>query len=134
MPTFNVQMLTNILASALTATVASWLSYLAAWSHFSSESNTALATVIAAGLAIIVGQLLTILINRWSVLVDSVARSGTQVITDQRTADSLPDNPDVMGPRDATVTPVPREPVPVVVVSKVGEEDTKGVKGIKPKE
>lgn len=104
MPQFNVQMLTNILASALTASVASLLSYLAAWSHFSSESNTALATVIAAGLAIMVGQILTILINRWSVLVNRVAQGGTQVVTpDQALANSLPNNPAVMGPQDAKV-------------------------------
>ena len=104
MPQFNIQMLTNILASALTATVASFLSYLAAWSHFSSESNTALATVIAAGLAIMVGQLLTIAINRWSVLVNRVAQGGTMVVTsDQATANSLPNNPDVMGPLEAKV-------------------------------
>ncbi len=104
MPQFNIQMLTNILASALTATVTSFLSYLAAWSHFSSESNTALATVIAAGLAIMIGQILTILINRWSVLVNSVAQGGTKVITkDQATADSLPNNPNVMGPTEARV-------------------------------
>lgn len=103
MPAFNIQMLTNILASALTATVASFLSYLAAWSHFSSESNTALATVIAAGLAIMVGQVLTIFINRWSALVDSVGKPGTQVITDQQTANALPNNPNVLGPMDAKV-------------------------------
>lgn len=103
MPTFNIQMLTNILASALTATVASFLSYLAAWSHFSSESNTALATIIAAGLAIAVGQILTIVINRWSVLVNRVAQGGTKVVTDQATANALPNNPDVMGPLEAKV-------------------------------
>lgn len=105
MPTFNIQMLTNILASALTATVASWLSYLAAWSHFSSESNTALATVIAAGLAICVGQILTIIINRWTTIVDSVAQGGTKVVvTDQKVADSMPNNPNVVGPQDVKVT------------------------------
>lgn len=103
MPQFNIQMLTNILASALTATVASFLSYLAAWSHFSSESNTALATVIAAGLAIMIGQVLTILINRWSVIVDRVAQGGTKVVTTQTVADSLPNNPNVMGPSEAKV-------------------------------
>lgn len=104
MPQFNMQMLTNVLASALTASVASFLSYLAAWSHFSSESNTALATIIAAGLAIAVGQILTIVINRWSVLVNSVAQGGTKVVTqDQATANSLPNNPDVMGPLEAKV-------------------------------
>lgn len=104
MPQFNIQMLTNILASALTATVASFLSYLAAWSHFSSESNTALATVIAAGLAIMVGQILTIFINRWSALVNSVAQNGTKVFTpDQASANLLPNNPDVMGPQEAKV-------------------------------
>ena len=104
MPTFNVQMLTNILASALTATVASWLSYLAAWSHFSTESNTALATVIAAGLAIVVGQILTIAINRWSVIVNSVTQDGSKLITPtQAAANSMPDNPNVMGPQEAKV-------------------------------
>lgn len=104
MPQFNVQMLTNILSSALTATVASWLSYLAAWSHFSSEANTGLATVIAAGLAIAIGQILTIFINRWSALVDNVAQGGNKVVvTSQAVADSLPNNPDVMGPQDAKV-------------------------------
>lgn len=102
---FNVQMLTNILSSALTATVASWLSYLAAWSHFSDSNNTALATVIAAGLAICIGQIVTILINRWSILVNRVAQGGTKVITpDQSLANSIP-NPDVMGPQDAKVVP-----------------------------
>ena len=104
MPAFNIQMLTNILASALTATVASFLSYLAAWSHFSSESNTALATVIAAGLAIMVGQVLTIAINRWSVLVGSVTSDGSKLITPtQAAADSVPNNPNVMGPQEAKV-------------------------------
>lgn len=103
MPEFNLQMLTNILASALTATVASFLSYLAAWSHFSSESNSALATVIAAGLAIMIGQVLTIAINRWSVLVNRVAQNGTKVVTNQAMADSLPNNPNVMGPQDARI-------------------------------
>lgn len=104
MPQFNVQMLTNILASALTGTVTAVLSYLAAWSHFSSSDNTALATVIAAGLSIALGQVLTIIINRWSVLVNRVAQGGTKVITqDQATANSLPNNPDVMGPFDAKV-------------------------------
>lgn len=104
MPQFNVQMVTNILSSALTATVASWLSYLAAWSHFSSTDNTALATVIAAGIAIAIGQLLTIAINRYSVLVNRVAQGGTKVITpDQAIANALPNNPDVMGPQDAKV-------------------------------
>lgn len=104
MPQFNIQMLTNILSSALTSTVSSVLAYLAAWSHFSSTDNTALAAVIAAGLAIAIGQVVTILINRWSVLVNRVAHGGTQVVTqDQATADSLPNNPDVMGPKDAKV-------------------------------
>lgn len=104
MPSFNIQMLTNILSSALTATVASWLSYLAAWSHFSSENNTALATVIAAGLAILIGQVLTIVINRTSVIMNSVAQGGTKVITpDQATADALPNNPNVLGPTEAKV-------------------------------
>lgn len=104
MPQFNVQMVTNILSSALTATVASWLSYLAAWSHFSSTDNTALATIIAAGLAIMIGQILTVAINRWSVIVNNVAQNGTRVIVkNQKDANSLPDNKDVMGPLDATV-------------------------------
>lgn len=104
MPTFNIQMLTNILSSALTATVASWLSYLAAWSHFSSENNTALATVIAAGLAIIIGQILTILVNRTSSLMNAVAQGGTKVITnDQKSADALPNNANVLGPQEAKV-------------------------------
>lgn len=103
MPQFNIQMLTNILASALTATIASFLSYLAAWSHFSSESNTALATVIAAGLAIMIGQVLTIAINRWSVIVDRVGQGGTKVVTTQAVADSLPNNPNVLGPSEAKV-------------------------------
>lgn len=104
MPTqFNIQMLTNVLSSALTATVASWLSYLAAWSHFSDSNNTALATVIAAGLAIMVGQILTIIINRWSILVNRVAQGGTQVVVpDQALANSIP-NSDVLGPQDAKV-------------------------------
>lgn len=103
MPTFNVQMLTNVLASALTSAVASWLSYLAAWSHFSSSDNTALATIIAAGLAIALGQVLTIIINRWSVLVNQVAQPGTQIITSQAVADSLPNNPNVLGTADVRV-------------------------------
>jgi len=104
MPQFNIQMLTNVLSSALTATVASWLSYLAAWSHFSSTDNTALATVIAAGLAIMVGQIATILINRWSVLADHMAQGGTKVITPtQAAADAVPNNPNVMGPNEARV-------------------------------
>ena len=104
MPQFNIQMLTNILSSALTATVASWLSYLAAWSHFSDANNTALATVIAAGLAICIGQIATILINRWSVLVGSVTSDGSKLITPtQAAADSVPNNPNVMGPQEAKV-------------------------------
>lgn len=104
MPQFNIQMLTNILSSALTATVASWLSYLAAWSHFSDSNNTALATVIAAGLAIIIGQILTIIINRYSALMNAVATGGTKVLPPtQAMADSLPNNPDVMGPSEAKV-------------------------------
>lgn len=104
MPQFNIQMLTNILSSALTATVASWLSYLAAWSHFSDANNTALATVIAAGLAIVVGQILTIVINRYSVLVNRVAQGGNKVImADQASANSLPNNPDVLGPQEAKI-------------------------------
>ena len=82
MPQFNVQMLTNMLASALTATVTAWLSYLAAWSHFSTSENTALATIIAAGLSIMLGQLLTIFINRWTTLINRVAQMpGVEKIT-----------------------------------------------------
>lgn len=104
MPSFNVQMLTNMLASALTATFTAWLSYLAAWSHFSTEANTGLATVLAAGTAIIIGQIVTILINRWTVIADNLAKNGTQVVVpDQRMADALPNNPNVMGPQDAKV-------------------------------
>ena len=104
MPAFNIQMLTNVLSSALTATVASWLSYLAAWSHFSSTDNTALATVIAAGLAIMIGQVATVLINRWSVLVGNVTSDGSKLITTtQAAADSVPNNPNVMGPQEAKV-------------------------------
>lgn len=104
MPQFNIQMLTNILSSALTATVASWLSYLAAWSHFSDANNTALATVIAAGIAIVIGQILTVIINRYSVLMNAVAQGGTKVITpDQAMANALPNNPDVLGPMEAKV-------------------------------
>ncbi len=104
MPQFNVQMITNILSSALTATVASWLSYLAAWSHFSDSNNTALATVIAAGLAICIGQILTIAINRWSVLVGQVTNDGSKLITKtQAAADSVPNNPNVMGPQEARI-------------------------------
>ncbi len=107
MPTFNIQMLTNILASALTATVTAWLSYLAAWSHFSTESNTALATVIAAGLAICIGQIATILINRWSVIANNMAQGGTKVVTNtQAMADSV-NNPNVMGPTEAKVVKTP---------------------------
>src|SRR5437762_13186502 len=104
MPQFNIQMLTNILASALTATVASWLSYLAAWSHFSDANNTALATVIAAGIAIVVGQVATVLINRYNNLLNAVATGGTKVVVqDQKVADALPKNSDVLGPQDAKV-------------------------------
>lgn len=104
MPQFNIQMLTNILASALTATVASWLSYLAAWSHFSSTDNTALATIIAAGIAIVIGQILTVIINRYSVLIDNIAQNGTKVVVpDQKVADALPNNSNVMGPDDGKV-------------------------------
>ncbi len=104
MPTFNIQMLTNVLSSALTATVASWLSYLAAWSHFSDANNTALATVIAAGLAICLGQILTIIINRWSVLADNMAQGGTKVVTTNQAAANSVSNPNVLGPQDAKVT------------------------------
>jgi hypothetical protein len=98
---FNIQMLTNILSSALTATVASWLSYLAAWSHFSDANNTALATIIAAGLAILLGQILTIVINRTSWILDAAAQGGTKVVTvTQAQADTFPNNPDVVGPGD----------------------------------
>lgn len=105
MPTsFNMQMLTNVLASALTATVSAWLSYLAAWSHFSSEQNTALATIIAAGLAIAIGSVLTIMVNRMSWLADAVAQNGNKVVTaSQITADAVPNNPNVMGPQEAKV-------------------------------
>lgn len=103
-PQFNVQMITNVLSSALTATVASWLSYLAAWSHFSSTDNTALATVIAAGLAICIGQIITILINRWCVLADRLAQGGTKIVTtNQAMADLVPGNPNVLGPTEAKV-------------------------------
>src|SRR5258708_24311300 len=102
MPTFNIQMLTNVLSSALTATVASWLTYLAAWSHFSSSDNTTLATIIAAGLAIMIGQLVTVFLNRYSALLNTVAQNVTKVIVpDQKIADELPKNQDVMGPREA---------------------------------
>lgn len=104
MPQFNIQMLTNILSSALTATVASWLSYLAAWSHFSDANNTALATVIAAGIAIVIGQILTIIVNRYSAIIDAAAQGGTKVVVpDQATADALPANPNVLGPQEAKV-------------------------------
>ena len=101
---FNVQMLTNMLASALTATFTAWLSYLAAWSHFSSEQNTGLATILAAGAAILIGQLVTYAINRWSVIVGQVTKDGSKVITPtQAQADALPNNPNVMGPQEAKV-------------------------------
>lgn len=103
MPSFNVQMLTNILASALTATFTAWLSYLAAWSHFSSEANTGLATILAAGTAIVIGQIATIFINRWSVIASNMAQGGVKVYTpDQKAADST-SNPNVVGPQDAKV-------------------------------
>ncbi len=105
MPSFNIQMLTNVLASALTATVASWLSYLAAWSKFSDANNTALATIIAAGLAILVGQVLTVAINRYTALLNAVAPSGSKteiVIQDQKAADAT-GNPNVLGPQEAKV-------------------------------
>ncbi len=107
MPQFNVQMLTNILASALTGTVTAVLSYLAAWSHFSSSDNTALATVIAAGLSIGIGQILTIVINRWSVIVNNVAQGGTKVVTPDQAAANSVENPNVMGPQDAKVVKTP---------------------------
>lgn len=104
MPSFNVQMLTNVLASALTATVASWLSYLAAWSHFSSTDNSALATIIAAGIAIAIGQVVTVFINRYNRLLNAVAGNGARVVvTDQRIADALPNNPNVLGPQEARI-------------------------------
>lgn len=104
MPSFNVQMLTNMLASALTATFTAWLSYLAAWSHFSTEANTGLATILAAGAAIIIGQILTIAINRWSVIVGQVTKDGSKVVTPtQAAADALPQNPNVLGPNEAKV-------------------------------
>lgn len=103
----NVQMLTNVLASALTATVSSVLTYLAAWSHFSSADNSALAAIIAGGLSMAIGQVVTIAINRWSVLVDRVTQGGRKlVVPDQKEADSLPNNPNIVGPADVKLTKV----------------------------
>lgn len=101
---FNQMMLTNILSSALTSTVTAWLSYLAAWSHFSSADNSALATVIAAGLAILIGSGVSIFFNRTSAVLNAAAQGGTKVITPtQAAADAVPANANVMGPEDARV-------------------------------
>lgn len=103
MPQVNMQMLSNVLASAFTGMVTAWLSYLAAWSHFSTADNTALATIIAAALAIAACQIITVIINRYSVLINQMAQNGTKVVVeDQKVADSI-QNPDVMGPKDAKV-------------------------------
>lgn len=100
---FNVQMFTNVLASALTSTVTAFLTYLAAWSHFSDSNNTALAAIIAGGLATIIGGLVTVFINRYSVLINNMAQGGTKVWTpDQKIADAAP-NPNVLGPADGKV-------------------------------
>lgn len=102
MPQYNTQMLTNVLASALTSTVTAWLSYLAAWSHFSSTDNTALATIVAAGLATAIGSGVTLILNRTSAITNAATQNGNKVITpDQASADALPNNPNVMGPADA---------------------------------
>ncbi len=102
-PSFNIQMLTNVLASALTSTFTAWLSYLAAWSHFSSSDNTALATVLAAGASTLIGVGVTVLLNRTSVIADSVAQGGNKVVlADQKMADSI-QNTSVLGPQDAAV-------------------------------
>ena len=104
MPSFNMQMLSNMLASALTATFTAWLTYLAAWSHFSSEQNTGLAALLAAGAAIVICQIVTYAINRWSVIVGQVTKDGSKVVTPtQAAADALPHNPNVMGPEEAKV-------------------------------
>ena len=60
--------------------------------------------MIAAGLAIMLGQIVTVLINRWSVIINHVAQGGTKVVTStQAAADTLPNNPDVVGPAEAKV-------------------------------
>lgn len=98
---FNRQMLINVLATALTSTFSAWLSYLAAWSHFSDTSNTALAALLAAGVATIIGSVVTVIFNRYSWILNAAATDGTKVITDtQAMADSLPNNPNVMGPNE----------------------------------
>lgn len=104
MPSFNTQMLSNMLASALTATFTAWLTYLAAWSHFSSEQNTGLAAILAAGASILICQIATYVINRWSVIMQQVTKDGSKVVTPtQAGADALPNNPNVLGPQEAKV-------------------------------
>lgn len=108
MQNLNRQMVANVLTSALTSTVTAWLSYLAAWSHFSSADNTALAAIIASGLSILICSVGTLVVNRWGFLADAVAQGGTKVITpDQASANALPNNPNVMGPMDAKVIQAP---------------------------
>lgn len=104
MQNLNRQMVSNVLASALTSTVTAWLTYLAAWSHFSDANNTALAAIIAAGLSTILCSIGTLFINKASWLQDAVAQGGAKVILpSQADANAVPNNPDVMGPQDAKV-------------------------------
>ncbi len=70
-------------------------------------NNTALATVIAAGLAILIGQILTIIVNRTSNILDAAAQGGNKVVTaNQKTADALPNNPDVIAATPAIVAAI----------------------------
>jgi hypothetical protein len=71
----NKTMLIAVLSSALTSTVSAFLSYLAAWSKFSTADNSALAAIIASGLATLLGSAIIIVFTRVQNLLTSAEQA-----------------------------------------------------------
>lgn len=105
----NKTALIAVLASGLTSTVSSVLTWFAAWSNFSSADNSVLAAIIAAGLANILGGIILAIYMRTSAIVDRLAppdQTETKVIISRDIADSLPENNNVMTPDQAKASGV----------------------------
>lgn len=104
MQNLNRQMIINAIAVALTSTFSSWLSWLAAWSHFSAADNTILAGMIATLVATVIGTGGTVLLNRMPWLQDAVAQGDTRVVLPTQAAADAIQNPNVVGPEQVKVT------------------------------
>lgn len=88
MPTVSRETIIAVCFMAFTGALSSWLSFLAAWSHFSDAANTGIAATLAAMLSVIVGSLIWIIYSRTLARLDNFAKANPNVmiVADDKTA------------------------------------------------